>query len=106
MRVVLNPVPGDIGVILKVSTDQESKIVVDRTGVGLLILDAQVWEGIDDRARLDLELPCQFVNSDLTHRWRKKMDTRRWRPGHDGTLTVTRAVTTPSVMVTDSLPFS
>jgi hypothetical protein len=71
VRVVFYPVPGDAGVILQVVTDEESKIVVDRTGVGLLVLDAQVWEGVDDRARLDLELPSQFVNSDLTHRWRK-----------------------------------
>jgi hypothetical protein len=73
VRVVFNPVPGDTGVILQVITDEESKIVVDRTGVGLLVLDAQVWEGVDDRARLDLELPSQFVDSDLTHRWRKKL---------------------------------
>jgi len=71
VRIVFYPVADDVGVVPHVVPDQESKIVVDRTGVGLLILNAQLREGIDDRARLDLELPCQFVNSDLTHRWRK-----------------------------------
>lgn len=69
--IVLYPVPHDAGIVPQAVADQESKIVVDRTGVGLLVLNAQLREGIDDRARLDLELPCQFVNSDLTHRWRE-----------------------------------
>jgi len=81
MRVVLDPVPGDAGVILQVVPDEESKIVVDRTGVGFLVLNAQVRESVDDRAWLNLELPCQFVDSDLTHRLEKKIDTRRSRPG-------------------------
>jgi hypothetical protein len=42
VRIVFYPVADDIGVVPHMVPDQESKIVVDRTGVGLLILNAQL----------------------------------------------------------------
>src|SRR5687768_969977 len=71
--------------------------------MGLLILDAQVRECVNDRARLDLELPRQFVYTDLTHRW-EKINTRHMRLAHFGALPVMRAATAPNAMVPDSLP--
>lgn len=103
VRIVFHPVADDRRIVPHVVTDQKSKIVVDRTGVGFLVLNAQRGERINNRARLDFKLPCQFVNSDLTHRWRKNIDApRAYQPRRQRSIRM--SVTAPSAMVTDSLP--
>lgn len=42
-------------------------IVVERTGVRLLIYDAQFWQQIQNDARLDLEFSSQLVDANFTH---------------------------------------
>ena len=45
-------------------------IVVKRAGVGLLVVDSQFGQQIEDHVRLDLEFASQLVNANLTHKWR------------------------------------
>jgi hypothetical protein len=43
-------------------------VVIDRAGVGLLFCDSELRQQLEDPVRLDLKLPCQLVDSDLTHK--------------------------------------
>jgi len=47
--------------------DLQRYVVVERTGMGLLIGDAQFWQQIQNDVRLDFELSSQLVNANLTH---------------------------------------
>ena len=42
-------------------------ILVDRTGVGLLLRDAEFRQQVQNRARFYLELPRQFIDPDFLH---------------------------------------
>lgn len=42
-------------------------IIVERTGVRLLICDAQFWQQIQNDTRLDLEFSSQLVDANFTH---------------------------------------
>lgn len=47
--------------------DHQCKVVIDRAGVGLFVLNAQLREHVEDSAGLYLELSGQLVDADLTH---------------------------------------
>jgi hypothetical protein len=47
--------------------DLQRYVVVERTGMRLLIGDAQFWKQIQNDVRLDFELPSQLVDANLTH---------------------------------------
>lgn len=42
-------------------------VIVDRTGMGLLIVHAEFGKFVEDFVRFHLELPCQLVNPNLLH---------------------------------------
>ncbi len=42
--------------------------VVNGTGVGLLLGNAELRQHVDDGVRGDLKLPCQLVDSNFTHK--------------------------------------
>jgi hypothetical protein len=42
-------------------------VVVERTGVGLLIGDAQFRQQLQNDVRLDFEFPSQLVDANFTH---------------------------------------
>lgn len=46
----------------------QRNIVVKRAGMRLLIVDAQLWQHVDNDIRLDFQFACQLVNSNLAHR--------------------------------------
>lgn len=45
--------------------DRDRYIFVNRAGMGLLFLNAQLGQHLEDDVRLDLKLPGQLVNPDL-----------------------------------------
>jgi hypothetical protein len=48
----------------------EGDIFVDRAGVGLFFLYAQLRQLFKDFVRLDFELPSQLINANLIHRYK------------------------------------
>jgi hypothetical protein len=51
----------------KMTPQLDGDVVIHRAGVGLLFCDSELRQQIEDLVRFDLELPRQFVNSDLAH---------------------------------------
>ncbi len=51
----------------KLAADLKRYVVIDRAGVRLLIIDAQIREQLQNFVRLYFELPCQLVDSNFTH---------------------------------------
>lgn len=52
----------------EISAHKVGGIVVNRTGMGLLLSHTELGQEIDDPARLHFELACQLVDTNLTHR--------------------------------------
>ena len=44
-----------------------SKVVIERTGVGFLVRNADLGQIVNDYITLHFQFACQFVDSDLTH---------------------------------------
>lgn len=51
----------------KMLAQQDRDVFVDRAGMGLLFRNAQLGQEVQDPAGLDLQLPREFVDSDLFH---------------------------------------
>jgi hypothetical protein len=54
-------VPGEAEPVL----NRDCDILVDRAGVGLLFVDAELRQQIQYYVRFDFQLPCQLIDSDL-----------------------------------------
>jgi len=52
---------------LKVGTNFFGLVLFDRTGMGLLLGDANFGQRIEDRLAFDFQLPGQIIDSNLTH---------------------------------------
>jgi len=50
---------------------------IDRTGVGLLFRDAELWKHLEYFVRGNLKLPCQLINPNLTHKYCITLKKRR-----------------------------
>jgi hypothetical protein len=48
-------------------TDEFRLVLLERTGVGFLLGDTYFGENVKNGFALDLQLPCQIVDSNLTH---------------------------------------
>jgi hypothetical protein len=48
--------------------DLNSYVFVDRAGVGLLFLDPELWQQLEDLVWLHLELASELIDSDFLHR--------------------------------------
>ncbi len=42
--------------------------LINGTGVGLLLGNAELWQHVDDGVRGDLKLPCELIDSNFTHK--------------------------------------
>ena len=43
-------------------------VIIDRTGVGFLLGDAELGQHVDDFVGGNLQLPCQLVDANFTHK--------------------------------------
>ena len=57
-------------VALHVAAHQQSLVVFKRTGVSLLLGDAQFRKQVDDEVGLDFQLPGKLVDANFTHTMR------------------------------------
>ncbi len=48
----------------------QGDVVVERAGVGLLVVNPQFGQQIEDHVGLDLEFTSQLVDANLNHKWR------------------------------------
>jgi hypothetical protein len=55
-------------ILTVVATKLDCNVFVDGAGVRLLFRDAKLGQQVEDLVRLDLQLPRQLINSDLSHR--------------------------------------
>jgi hypothetical protein len=51
---------------------RQRHVFIDGTRMGLLLGDAELGEQVEDRPRLDLQLPSELVDSDFLHTWRRR----------------------------------
>jgi hypothetical protein len=51
----------------EMSANQVRRVLVQRTGVGLLFGHAQLGEQLENALRLDLELSRQLIDADFAH---------------------------------------
>jgi len=49
-------------------TNLQGEIVVKRTGVGLFVVNTQLWQDVQNDARFHLQLASQLIDSNLAHR--------------------------------------
>jgi hypothetical protein len=50
-----------------VAADNECQVVVKGAGMGLLVVDAQLREKLNNNTRLHFELACQLVDANFAH---------------------------------------
>jgi hypothetical protein len=50
-----------------VTANDESQVVVKRAGMGLLVVNAELGEKVEDYARLHFELACQLIDPNFAH---------------------------------------
>jgi hypothetical protein len=53
---------------MKAALEFNGNLFIDRAGMRLFLMHAQLWQHVDDDAGLDLKLPSQLVNSNFLHR--------------------------------------
>jgi hypothetical protein len=56
-----------VGMGAEVSADQLRFVLFQRTGVRLLLGNADEWESVENSFALDFQLPGQIIDSNLTH---------------------------------------
>ena len=57
--------------------DIVGQIIVERTGMGLLVVNAQFGQEVDDLAGFDLQLSRELVDADLTHSYLRRATALR-----------------------------
>jgi hypothetical protein len=58
---------GPNGLAVQALADQLRRLLIDRTGVGLFLGNAQLRQHLDDLMRRNFKLPRQFVDADFAH---------------------------------------
>jgi hypothetical protein len=67
-RIVRGAVTVHWGLLAVKAPQPDRDVFVDRAGVRLLLRNAKLWQAIQNFVRLDFQLPCQLVDSNLLHR--------------------------------------